>query len=133
MNHTRAKVGGSAITAIVLSLVVGGTSWAPPPPMPPGAPTSVVVTPGDGQAIVTWQGNYAGWGYFPDGYEAKTAHGGPTCSASDMFSTTCTLTGLTNGEHYSVTVHAFFRRGDHPGAKELKGRPSVRVKFVLEG
>ena len=124
------KVGVSLLVGLLLSLVASGTSWAPPPPVPPGPPTSVMVTPGNRVATVTWQGHYAGWGYFPDGYVAKTNHGGPTCTTVGMDSTNCTLTGLTNGVHYSVTVHAMYRRGGRSGTKEFNGRPSAKVKLI---
>ena len=125
-----AKVVPSLLAALLLSLLADGTSWASPPPLPPGPPTAVMVTPRNQQAVVTWQGNYAGWGYFPDGYVAKTNHGGPTCSAVGIDSTACILTGLTNGVHYSVTVHATYIKGGRPGTKEFNGRPSAKVKFI---
>jgi hypothetical protein len=124
------KVVTSLLAAVLLSLLAGGTSWASPPPVPPGPPTYVMVTPGNQQAIVTWQGTYAGWGYFPDGYVAKTNHGGPTCSAVGIDSTTCTLTGLTNGVLYSVTVHATYTKVGRSGTKEFNGHPSAKVKFI---
>ena len=79
-----ARAGGLLMTGAIFSLFVSGTSWAPPPPLPPGPPTSVVVRPGNQQAVVTWQGNYAGWGYFPDGYEAKTKHAAADQSVSPV-------------------------------------------------
>jgi hypothetical protein len=125
------KVSGALIVGLLLSLVVSGRAWAPPPPQPPGPPTSVTVTPGDGQAVVTWQGNWSGWGYLPDGYVAKTNHGGTTCATTSPFSTSCTLTGLTDGLHYRVSVRATYRRGD-VSTKEHGGPASAKVKFVPE-
>jgi hypothetical protein len=89
------------------------------------------VTPGDGQAFVSWQPNFAIWGYIPDDYIAKTNRGS-TCIGYPPnpfgFGTSCTLTGLTNGLHYSVHVYATYDQGS--GDRERKGPPSVRVKFT---
>jgi hypothetical protein len=124
------RIGLPLVAAVLLSLVLSEPAWAPPPPQRPGKPLDVTVTPGNGQAVVSWVGNYTLWGYIPTGYVAKTQRGN-TCSDSPpdpVFPGSCTLTGLTNGLHYSVHVYATYV----PFNKVRKGPPSAKVKFVPE-
>jgi hypothetical protein len=121
------KLGLSFLGAVFVSLLLSGPAWAPPPAVRPGKPTSVAAMPGNGQAVISWQGNWAPWGYFPDGYVAVTNRGN-TCTGSGTFASTCTLTGLTNGLHYQVHVYAIYSPNSQP--PERKGPPSVKVKFI---
>jgi hypothetical protein len=75
------------------------------PPRVPGAPTDVTASSGDGSAIISWTPP-ADPGSSPIiGYTATAAPGGARCNA-DAGETECTLSGLTNGTTYTVTVVA---------------------------
>lgn len=71
----------------------------------PGVPTNVVATRGDGRLVVTWTAPAAN-GVTITGYTATASPGTANCSPSPATSTTCTITGLTNGSAYTVTVVA---------------------------
>jgi hypothetical protein len=77
----------------------------------PGAPQSVVTTPGDGTAIVEWSAPASDGGSPITSYEARVydAESGGSlvrlCSSTAPI-TTCTVTGLTNGTTYWVAVRA---------------------------
>lgn len=68
----------------------------------PGPPTDVQVEPGDGRVTVRWQPPK------DDGGSAileYTASSNPSCTVAAP-ETSCTVTGLTNGEGYRFTVTA---------------------------
>jgi hypothetical protein len=133
-------VTGSVVLGIALLAVWSGPAWAPPPPSPPGPATSVTVTPGNGQATVSWQEYFDMIsGYIPDTWVAHVprAKGGNSCSVESgqffPFSTdSCTIVGLTNGTHYVVAVYPLYTTGGRGpgGQKERRGVPSKRVKVV---
>jgi alpha-tubulin suppressor-like RCC1 family protein len=71
------------------------------PHVVPGAPTSVVVTPGDTTAAVSWTAPASmGSGTFLR-YTATATPGGATCQSTGL---ACTIAGLTNGTTYTVGV-----------------------------
>jgi YVTN family beta-propeller protein len=76
---------------------------------PPSAPGSVTATAGDAQMAVAWAAAGFTGGQPITGYTATAAPGGRTCTTSGA--TTCTITGLTNGTAYTVTVWATNRIG----------------------
>lgn len=93
---------------------------------PQAAPTGVTATAGVGKAEVSWTavpGEISG-------YTATVDPGGETCSAT--FSPTCTVTGLTAGTTYSVTVRA--RNPFGPGPASSRSNrvtpPAVSVSSV---
>jgi hypothetical protein len=69
----------------------------------PGAPTSVAATAGDAQATVSWSAPASDGGAAITSYSATASPGGATCTTS---STSCTITGLSNGASYTFTVTA---------------------------
>ena len=75
---------------------------------PPGAPTNVLVTPGDAQVSVSWTAPASNGGAAITTYKVTANPGGATCevTAGDPLPTTCTVTGLTNGVAYTFTVTA---------------------------
>jgi hypothetical protein len=68
-----------------------------------GAPTSVSATAGDAQGVVSWTAPASNGGAAITGYTVTSSPGRFTCSAT---STSCTVTGLTNGTAYTFTVTA---------------------------
>jgi hypothetical protein len=99
--------------------------------MRPPAPLGVTVAPGNGQAVVTWQPETNDYfPYFPDGYLARTQYGAHTCSASGVATSTCTITGLSNGVTYRVRVSATYTKGISP--KQRYGFPSPPLKVSPE-
>lgn len=78
----------------------------------PGQPTAVIVdSVGDGQVTLSWTAP-ADNGVAVTSYTATAIPGGRTCQVQAP-ATTCTITGLTNGERYAATV--FATGGDGPG------------------
>jgi hypothetical protein len=84
--------------------------------------------------VVSWvESGVAPWGYIPESYLAKTRYGIHTCTVDDAFpqeAYSCTLTGLTNGMHYSVTVRALYIPNPNTG-RVRQTHSSVRVRFTL--
>jgi hypothetical protein len=105
---------GEGYTFTVVATNAGGDSPASPasaaitPDATTPTPGNVTISAGDRQATITWTAP-PGSGASITGYTVALsdtttpAHGGQTCSTT---STSCTLTGLVNGEHYTATVTA---------------------------
>lgn len=94
-----------------------GTRQNPPPPPvvavgPPGAPTGVTATPGNGSAVVTW-GPAADNGAPVTAYHVTWNGGALTLSGADR---SATVNGLANGAAHTFTVVAENRAGRGPGA-----------------
>ena len=68
----------------------------------PQAPASVAALPRDRSAEVSWAAPGSLDGGTLTGYTATASPGGETCTATSA--TTCTVTGLTNGTTYTITV-----------------------------
>jgi hypothetical protein len=98
-----------------LNAWVSATSTAAPGPCNgyPGAPTGLTLTPGDGTVAVSWTAPAANGGTLAS-YSVSASPGSTTCSASAP-STSCTLTGLTDGT-YTVSVTATSDVGTGPAA-----------------
>lgn len=89
-------------------VITSGTSMTPvcqvavtaAPNMAPSAPTNVTATAGDGQATVSWTAwkNFTG-----QTYTVTASPGGRSCTATHP-TTSCTVTGLTNGTAYTFSV-----------------------------
>jgi alpha-tubulin suppressor-like RCC1 family protein len=79
----------------------------------PQPPASVTATPGDSTATVSWRVPASLDTGILTGYTATAIPGGITCTAAKA--TTCTITGLTNGTTYRITVVARSTVG-HSGA-----------------
>jgi large repetitive protein len=70
---------------------------------PPGAPTGVSASAGNGQASVSWTAPTNTGNSTITSYTATAAPGGQTCTSA---TTTCTVTGLNNFTAYTFTVKA---------------------------
>jgi lysophospholipase L1-like esterase len=111
-------VNGVSATVSVRALNVAGAgepaSVTATPADVPGAPRDVIVRPGDGRLTVSWSVPLSDGGSSITGYTATAMPGGATCSTTSA--TTCTITPLSNGAAYSVTVRAVNAVGAGPGA-----------------
>jgi len=97
----------TVVTAAGFTSSASSSSNVTQPLAAPSAPTNVVATATSGQATVTWTAS-AGGGSAVATYVVTAAPGGINCTASQAHgsTTTCTLTGLTNGVAYTFTVQA---------------------------
>ncbi len=77
-------------------------------PITPDAPTRLSATAGAGQAVLTWSAPAWSGGSPVTGSRVTASPGGATCTGT----TTCTITGLTNGSAYTFTVTAANAVGD---------------------
>ncbi|HVC67862.1 MAG TPA: fibronectin type III domain-containing protein, partial [Acidimicrobiales bacterium] len=73
------------------------------PATAPGAPTGATAVRGYTQATVSWTAPVATGGLPVTSYTVTSSPGGRTCTTA---STSCTVTGLTNGTAYTFTVTA---------------------------
>jgi outer membrane protein OmpA-like peptidoglycan-associated protein len=72
-------------------------------PSAPGSPGTPTGTPGDGSATVNWTAPSSGGS--PVSYTVTASPGSQTCTATAP-TTTCVVSGLTNGTAYTFTVTA---------------------------
>jgi hypothetical protein len=99
------------------------TSAAGTPKTNPGAPTNVSATPGDGTLTVGFTAPLSNGGASITGYTvtADDGDGGLfTCQTSKL---TCTITDLTNGVMYIITVVATTVAGDSGNSTALAATP----------
>ena len=85
------------------------------PSVPPGAPTGVTATAGNGSATVNWTAPASNGGSEITGYKVTASPGGATAStAGDQRS--AVVGGLANGTSYTFTVQAQNVRGFGPAS-----------------
>ena len=85
----------------------------------PGTPSTPVVSPGNGQNVITWSVPANG-GSVITKYELKR---GSTVVKSDITGTSYTDTGLSNGTSYSYTVRAYNAAGWGDFSAAVSGTP----------
>ena len=99
------------------------TSGAVTPVGVSSAPVWVQVTPGNAQVTVNWLAPHQNGGAPVTGYVVTASPGGAQCTTS---TTSCTVTGLTNGTAYTVTVLATNAAGSSPAsARSVTVTPAV--------
>ena len=108
--------------SVVATSEVGGspaaTGSGTPTDHTPGAPTGTTVAPAQQQVEVGWTAPASDGGSPVTGYTATATPADPglptrTCSAAGS---PCTVTGLTDGSRYTVTVTASNLYGNGPGS-----------------
>lgn len=103
-------------------------------PEPPGAPTDVVATAGDGEATVSWSPPTQVGSSPIREYHVTSSPAGGSCTTT---APTCTVTGLVNGTTYVFTVEARNAQGWGPGSQASNSvtpqAPSVTISAQRAG
>lgn len=109
-------------------------------PGPPGTPTGVAVSPGNGRVEVSWSppsnnGGAAISGYVINAYAGPAASGTPIQVVSTGPSATSgSVSGLTNGQQYTFTVQALNEAGPGtPSSAQTLPLPTVPSAPTLTG
>ena len=76
------------------------------PATTPGAPSGVSGTAGNAQVVVSWTAPQSNGGSAITAYQVISTPDGKACAPADGTTTTCTVTGLTNGTAYTFRVTA---------------------------
>ncbi len=96
-----------------LAATVDAAREAPPRAARPGAPTGVTARAGHSTIGVSWRAPASTGGSPITRFTAAASPGGRSCTST---TTTCTITGLTNGTTYTVTVTATNLVGSGPAS-----------------
>ena len=122
VSHNR---GTATVTlgAPIVGDMLGGDDGGPSSPDLPGAPTSVVASSGDAQAVVTWTAPANPGSSAITSYTVLTSPGGMALT-TDGNTTTAMVTGLTNGTSYTFTVAATNGAGTGPSATSNSVTPT---------
>lgn len=109
-------INGQAYTFTVVAISNAGVSPSSAPSAAvipvggPNPPTGVTAVAGDRSATVSWIPPASSAGGPVTGYRATSSPDGRTCSTGPS-ATSCTVTGLTNGQAYTFTVVALSSTG----------------------
>ena len=108
------------------------TSTAATPKTNPSAPTITRVTPGDGTLSVSFTAPAANGGATVTQYTATANDGnGSLFTCTTSLGLTCTITGLTNGVNYAVTVVATNSIGDSNSSASTSASPYTAPSMPL--
>ncbi len=89
---------------------------------PPGAPTGVEAVGVNTAIGVSWTAPISDGGSPITGYVVTVSKSNRTCTTTGA--TTCTVSRLTNGTKYKVTVQAKNAKGEGPASAPVKATPS---------
>jgi len=100
----------------------------------PDAPTSVSVTAGNASLSVSWTAPSDN-GSSITSYTVNADDGvdTPSSCATDGTTTTCLISGLTNGTEYGVTVNATNAVGTSDPSTSVAGTPAAQVPSTVTG
>jgi hypothetical protein len=101
------------------------------PEMVPGAPTGVVATPGNMQAMVSWTAPSSNGGSAITGYTVTVSPGNRTVTTTGA--TNVLVTGLTNGTACTFTVMAANAAGNGPASSPSAPVTPVNVPAAPTG
>ena len=107
--------------SVVLFAAIFACSGGSQPATPPGAPTAGQATPGDGSATFEWTAPAKNGGASITGYVITADPGGATAEVGNA--TSGTISGLSNGTSYTLTVAA--RNSAGTGAKSAASNAVV--------
>lgn len=89
----------------------------------PGAPLSVTATSGNATETISWSPSSSDGGSAISGYIVKAKPQLKSCSTAGT--TSCVLTGLTNGVLYTATVQALNAKGKSPASAAIQFKPGL--------
>nr|WP_140793650.1 fibronectin type III domain-containing protein [Myxococcus xanthus] len=101
---------------LLVGLAACGGESEPTPSGVPGAPRSVSATPGDSLVTATWSAPEDAGDSPIQRYEVRALRNGVVAHTLEGTSTSLTLTGLTNGETYTLVVVAINAQGEGPAS-----------------
>lgn len=105
----------------------------PTPPTPASPPRDVQAVAGDREVTVSWQPPGSAGSFAVSQYQMQASPGGASCLATAP-QLTCVITGLTNGESYTVSGRALTGAGwstySAPSAAVV---PNAEVRIVITG
>ena len=123
----------------VYAATLGGLSIAvipePPPPLPPvppAAPGDVVAVAGDRSAVVSWSSPSDSGSYPVSAYQVEASPGGRSFLVP-VATTTCELTGLSNGTSYTFAVRALSGAGWGPWSSPSAAVTPRAAVIVITG
>ncbi|MBL0697217.1 fibronectin type III domain-containing protein [Comamonas sp. JC664] len=99
---------------LVLGLSACGGSDGPSAPAVPGAPRLLEALPGDGQVTVSWSAPSEQGDSPIQGYVVRARVNGGVSTSQESTATSVTLSGLTNGQTYTLVVAARNAQGEGP-------------------
>src|SRR5205823_1894812 len=91
---------------------------------PPGTPTNVVATAGNGQVGLSWSASSGATSY---NVKRSTTSGGPYTTVASPSTTSYTDTGLTNGTTYYYVVSAVNTAGESTNSGQVSATPQLGV------
>jgi alpha-tubulin suppressor-like RCC1 family protein len=97
----------------------------------PQAPAAVAAMPRDASAAVSWTAPGSLDGGTLRGYTATASPGGETCTTTKA--TTCTVTGLTNGTTYTITVADHTTAGESGASAAATVTPEPATGPIVSG
>lgn len=122
-------------TVTASNIESSGPASAPSAPVTPrtvpGPPTTVTAVAGIEQAAVTWTAPAEDGGSPVTGYRVTMSPAVTGCMTDGA--TQCTLTGLTSGQDYAITVVAINAAGESSSSIPVMVTPRPRPTIVISG